>query len=146
MTKKAIVVVFVGMFLTAALSASAQLRGGESAIFFKSGDVIIDRIIDMSSTRLVVGTANSGEFPMRDLWMINYVNENWNFPNERDQMETNEHYIFLKSGDVMSGRIVDFSSAQKVWELATGEKIAPGSIRRIYFSNRVPAGLRNRDN
>jgi hypothetical protein len=146
MTKKAIVFFFVGLFLATAISASAQMRGGESAIFFKSGDVIIDRIIDMSSTRLVVGTANSGEFPMRELWMINYVNENWNFPNERDQMETNEHYIFLRSGDVIAGRIVDFSSAQKVWQLATGESIAPGRIRRIYFSNRVPAGLRDRLN
>jgi hypothetical protein len=146
MTKRTIGVLFVGLFLAAATSASAQLRGGEAAIFFKSGDVIVDKIIDMSSTRLVIGTANNGEFPMRELWMINYVNENWNFPNERDQMETNEHYIFLKSSDVISGKIVDFSSSQLVWQLETGEKIAPGRIRRIYFSKRVPAGLADRDN
>lgn len=146
MNKKMTGVLFVGLFLAAAMSASAQMRNGEAAIFFKSGDVIIDKIIDISSTRLVLETANNGEFPLRELWMINYVNENWNFPNEREQMETNEHYIFLKSGDVISGKIVDFSSEQIVWELETGEKLAPGRIRRIYFSKRVPAGLQDRDN
>jgi exosome complex RNA-binding protein Rrp4 len=145
MNKKMIGVLFVGLFLAAAMSASAQLRNGEAAIFFKSGDVIIDKVIDISSTRLVLETANNGEFPLRDLWMINYVNENWDFPNEREQMETNEHYFFLKSGDVISGKIVDFSSEQIVWELETGEKIAPGRIRRLYFSKRVPAGLQDRD-
>ncbi len=124
-------------------SASAQMRSGEAAIFFRSGDVIIDRVVDISSTRLVLQTANSGEFQLREVWMINYVNDSWDFPGERDQIETNEHYVFLKNGDVISGRITDFSSERFLYQLQTGDEIAPGRIRRIYFSKRVPVGLQD---
>lgn len=143
MNKKLFFLLFVGLTVLAVSTASAQLRAGEAAIFFRSGDVIVDRIIDISSTRLVLETAASGEFPLREVWMINYVNENWDFPNERDQIETNEHYIFLKNGDVLSGRIVDFSSERFVYQLQTGDEIASGRVRRIYFSKRVPAGLQD---
>jgi hypothetical protein len=146
MKKSLFFILTIGVLLASAAMASAQLRAGESAIFFKSGDVVIDRIIDVSSTRLVLQTQNSGEFPLRDVWMINYVNDQWNFPNERNQIETNETYFFLKSGDIISGRIIDFSSRQIVFELEGGEKIQPGRIRRIYFSKRVPAALQNQNN
>jgi hypothetical protein len=131
------------MFVLAVATASAQLRAGESAIFFRSGDVIVDRIVDISSTRHVLQTANSGEFQIREVWMINFVNENWDFPQERDQMETNENYVFLKNGDVISGRLTDFSSTRKVFQLQAGDEIAPGRIRRIYLSRQVPAGLQD---
>jgi hypothetical protein len=124
-------------------SAAAQLRSGEAAIFFRSGDVIIDRIVDISSTRQVLQTANSGEFQVREVWMINYINDSWDFPGERDQIETNEHYFFLKNGDVIAGRLTDFSSTRLVYQLQTGDEIAPGRIRRIYFSKRVPVGLQD---
>ncbi len=119
----------------------ARLRAGEAAIYLRSGDLFVDRITDISSTRLVLETANSGEFALRDVWMVNYINEGWDFPEEREQLETNEHYIFLRDGGVIAGRIVDFSSAQLVYELRSGEKVAPGRIRRIYFSRQVPSGL-----
>jgi hypothetical protein len=141
MSKK-FLLLLVGLVILVA-SASAQLRSGEAAIFFRSGDVIIDRVVDISSTRLVLQTANSGEFQLREVWMINYVNDSWDFPGERDQIETNEHYVFLKNGDVISGRVTDFSSDRLVYQLQTGDEIAPGRIRRIYFSKRVPVGLQD---
>jgi|GEM_PF-1749728 hypothetical protein len=124
----------------------ARLRAGEAAIYLRSGDLFVDRIIDISSTRLVLETANSGEFPLRDVWMVNYINEGWDFPEEREQQETNEHYIFLRDGGVIAGRIIDFSSAQLVYEMRGGEKIAPGRIRRIYFSRQIPSGLAEQEN
>lgn len=140
--KKSIFFTFCGLVLIAGVVFGQRLRSGETAIYFKSGDVIVDKIVDISSERLVLETENNGEFPLRDLWMINFVTEEWNFPNERNLIETNDHYVFLKSGDVSSGRIVDFSSEQRVFEFETGEKFPIGQVRRIYFSKTVPRGLR----
>jgi hypothetical protein len=128
--------------LLAGVVFGQRLRSGEAAVYFKSGDLIVDRIIDISSARLVLETENNGEFPLRDLWMINFVTEEWNFPNERNLIETNDHYVFLRNGDVSSGRIVDFSSEQRVFEFETGEKFPIGQVRRIYFSKTVPRSLR----
>lgn len=140
--KKAIVFGVLVLALAAGVMQAQRLRAGEQAIFLKSGDQIVGSIIDISSTRLVLELADGTEIPLRDLWMINFVNESWDFPQERNLIETNEHYVFLKSGDVASGRIVDMSSEQRVFEFETGEKFAIGQVRRIYFSRNVPRGLR----
>jgi hypothetical protein len=118
------------------------MRNGEAAIYLKSGgDPVIDRISDISSTRLVLETERSGEIPLRDIWMINFINDRWDFPEERKQLETNEHYVFLRNGNVSAGRIVDFSSDRKVFQFEAGEEFPLGQIRRIYFSRNVPNGL-----
>ena len=135
--------VFLGtMLLLASIAAAGQaLRSGETAIYLKSGDLLVDRINDISSTRFVLETANNGEIPLRNIWMINFVNEKWNFPEERDQIETSDHYIFMKNGAVSSGRIVDFSSERRVFEFESGEQFPIGQVRRIYFAKRVPGSL-----
>jgi hypothetical protein len=79
---------------------------------------------------------------LRDLWMVNFVNEQWDFPNERNLIETNEHYIFLKSGDVTSGRVTAFAVDKREFEFESGDKFPIASVRRIYFSKNVPRGLR----
>jgi len=140
--KKTIVLAAVAAVCLGGAVFGQRLRSGEAAIYFKSGDLIIDKVVDISSTRLVLETENNGEFPLRDLWMINFVTEEWNFPDERNLIETNDHYVFLRNGDVSSGRIVDFSSEQRVFEFETGEKFPIGQVRRIYFSKTVPRGLR----
>jgi len=121
--------------------AGQALRSGETAIYMKSGDLLIDRINDISSTRVVLETANNGEIPLRDVWMINFVNDKWDFPEERNQLETNDHYVFLKNGSVSSGRINDFSSDRRVFQFESGEEFPIGQIRRIYFAKRVPGSL-----
>jgi hypothetical protein len=141
MKKTLIVIVFLGLIVFSATTASAQFQNGEAAIFLTNGGVIIDHIVDISSARLVLETRNSGEFALSNIWMINYENDAWDFPNERDQMTTNEHYIFLRNGNIITGRIIDFSSAQIIYELAAGGQVAPANILRIYFSKNVPAGL-----
>jgi hypothetical protein len=140
--KKAVIFGLLALALAAGVVPAQRLRAGEQAIFLKSGDEIVGSIKDISSTRLVLGLADGTEIPLRDLWMINFVNDEWNFPQERNLIETNEHYVFLKSGDVASGRIVDMSSEQRVFEFETGEKFGIGQVRRIYFSRNVPRGLR----
>jgi hypothetical protein len=132
----------VSVFLIAAAAPAGQtLRGGDAAVFMKSGDLLVDRIDDISSARFVLETANNGEIPLRDIWMINFVNEKWDFPEERGQLETSDHYVFLKNGSVSSGRIVDFSSDRRVFQFESGEEFPIGQIRRIYFSKTLPRSL-----
>jgi hypothetical protein len=134
--------VAVSVFLVAAAAPAGQtLRGGDAAVFMKSGDLLVDRIDDISSARFVLETANNGEIPLRDIWMINFVNEKWDFPEERGQLETSDHYVFLKNGSVSSGRIVDFSSDRRVFQFESGEEFPIGQIRRIYFSKTLPRSL-----
>jgi hypothetical protein len=132
----------VSVLLIAAASPAGQtLRGGDAAIYMKSGDLLVDRINDISSARFVLETANNGEIPLRDIWMINFVNEKWDFPDERALLETSDHYVFLKNGSVSTGRIVDFSSDRRVFQFEGGEEFQIGQIRRIYFAKTLPRSL-----
>jgi len=115
-----------------------QLRSGEQCILLKNGDELIRKIVDVSSARLVLELEDGTEIPLRDLWMINFVNTQKDFPREIEQIETAEHYVFLKNGGVSSGKIVDFSSEQRVFEFESGEKFPIGQCRRIYFLKKSP--------
>jgi hypothetical protein len=125
-----------------ATAGQTRMRSGEAAIFFKSGDSIIDKILDISSARLVLETENNGEFPLRDIWMINFIDDGWDFPGERDQMEPRDHYVFLRNEGVSAGRVVDFSSDRRVFQFEGGEEVPIGQVRRIYFSRTSPARSR----
>jgi hypothetical protein len=133
--------VFAVLAGAAVLSGQTRMRSGEATIFLKSGDSIVDKIIDISSERLVLETENNGEFPLRDVWMINFIDDGWNFPPERDQVETRDHYVFLRNGGISSGRIVDFSSDRRVFQFESGEEFPIGQVRRIYFAKNVPGSL-----
>jgi len=124
-----------------ALSAETKMRSGEATVYFKSGDYIIDKIIDISSRRHVLETENSGEYPMNNVWMINFIDDAWDFSAERDQLVTDDHYVFLRNGTISAGKIVDFSSAQRIFQFASGESFPIGQVRRIYFSSSVPSSL-----
>lgn len=132
---------FVLLAGAAALGGQTRMRSGEATIYFRSGDSIIDKILDISSERLVLETENNGDLPLRDLWMINFIDDGWNFPAERDQIETRDHYVFLRNNAVSAGRIVDFSSERRVFQFESGEEFPVGQVRRIYFAKDVPGSL-----
>ena len=129
---------------TLALATQTRMRSGEATIFFRSGDSIIDKILDISSERLVLETENNGAFPLRDIWMINFIDDNWNFPAERDQMEPRDNYVFLRNDAVSAGRIVDFSSDRRVFQFESGEEFPIAQVRRIYFSKNVPNAIQGK--
>ncbi|MCP2605027.1 hypothetical protein NLC29_02605 [Candidatus Aminicenantes bacterium AH-873-B07] len=124
------------------LIQSQTLRANEAAIFLRNGNMVIGKIIDISSTRRVLQLKDGTEIKLINIWMINFINTKWNFPEERRQITTADHYFFLKNGNIIYGRIVDFSTNLRVFELDTGEKIKIGAIRRIYLSKSVPYRLR----
>ena len=141
--KKLIVgVSIISIFLCNGLIFGQSLKPNESAIFLRNGNMIMGEIIDISSTRRVLQLKDGTEIKLTNIWMINFINTKWNFPGERKQIKTADHYFFLKNGSIIYGKIIDFSSNLRVFELDTGKKIKINAIRRIYFSEKVPNQLR----
>jgi len=137
--KKQIIIGFIIIFmLTGSLIRSAPLESGEAVIFLKDGNKIIGEIEDMSSRRLVLELKDGTEVELANIWMINFINTQWNFAKERKEMVTSQHYFFLKDGNIISGKLIDLSKRRKVFELETGEEIGIGSVKRIYLSKEVP--------
>ena len=123
-------------------SAAQRLRAGEQVIYLKNGDKVIGRIADVVPIQLVLQLEDGTGIPFRDLWMINFVNEEWNFPSEQNIIETNEHYVFMKSGDISSGQISGMSKDRGAFLFESGENFPMAQCRRIYFSKTVPRNLR----
>ena len=139
--KKPFIIMMTVLISYGLCSASIQkeeLRAGEAAIFMQGGNMNIGEIGDISRTRLVLQIKDGPEYPLERIWMINFINTDWNFPEERASMEKDEPYIFLKNNDITSGRIIDFSSTRRVFELDTKEEVPIGRIRRIYFTRHLP--------
>jgi hypothetical protein len=123
------------------IDGQTQIKNGEATIYFRNGHRIIDKVVDISNTRLVLETEGHGELPLRDIWMINFDHDGWNFPAERKRVATRDHTIILRNKSVSAGRIVDFSSDRRVFQFEGGEEFPIGQIRRIYFDKNVPSLL-----
>jgi hypothetical protein len=146
----------LAVVLLAATAVRAQMGSGDAAIFFRDGRIIYDRITGIVTANLIVQTTRNGAFPMSGVWLINYMENQWDYPAERGQMRGEGHYIFLRDGNVVSGQIVNFLSEQEAgpnmpwgYKLRTGGQTTiytPGSIGRIYYSNRVPAAFTQNQN
>lgn len=137
--KKQIVVAFLLVFILAGGSIRSQtLKSGEAVIFLNNGEKIIGEIEDISSRRLVLELKDGPEIKLSNIWMINFINEQWHFPQEIAKVETPHHYIFLRNGNITSGKIVDFSSTRRVFEFDSGEEVRFGAVKRIYFTKEVP--------
>jgi hypothetical protein len=140
--KKAALIGLAAMLVGAGPAFAQKLKPGEQAFFLKNGDTQIGEIVEIDTEKSALQLKDGTSILLRDLWMVNFADELWNFPNERDLIETNEHYIFLKSGDVTSGRVTAFAADKREFELESGDKFPIAAVRRIYFSKNVPRGLR----
>jgi hypothetical protein len=140
--KKSALIGLAGWILVIGAAHAQKLKSGEQAFFLKNGDMMIGSIVEINAEKASLMLSDGASIPIRDLWMINFVNEQWNFPNERSLIETNEHYVFLKTGDVTSGRVTAFTADKREFEFEAGDKFPIVSIRRIYFAKSLPRNLR----
>jgi hypothetical protein len=115
-----------------------ELQTGMAAIFMQGGKMNTGVIGDISRTRLVLQLKDGREFSLDRVWMINFINTDWNFPEERARMERDEDYIFFKNNAITSGRIIDFSSTRRVFQLDPPQEVPIGRVRRVYFSRYLP--------
>ncbi len=127
MKLKSLFILLMTVVLTLGLNAA------QSVTFLKDGNKITDVIIDMSSQTGKIEYQNNYKVNRNQVWMINYVDANWDFPNERNQLSNNTDTIFLRDGTVLHDKIVDFSSRRWVWEFARTRAVPESQIKRIYF-------------
>jgi hypothetical protein len=129
----------VGLLLAAgALRGVENLKPGEAAIFYRNGDMIIDEVLGVSSARHVLELKTVPEISLNNLWMVNFIDTEWFHPKELELVGTNQHHIFLKNGEVYSGRIVRYGLNLACFEFESGEKFPIGQVRRIYFTRNIP--------
>jgi len=133
MKKSLVVLGFVLCVVAVGLVQSRPAGAAEDAVFLKDGNMIVGEITDISSDSLIVQFKDGSKIPLMNVAMINCVDRGKDFPDEAEQITTNQHYVFLKNGEVRMGKIVDYSSEQRVFEFATGEKFPHDMVKRVYF-------------
>jgi hypothetical protein len=138
-----ILIVAFGLSLSTGSLAAEELRAGEAAFFLQGGKMVIGEIADLSRTRLVFTLRDGQEIAIHRIWMINFVNTDWNFPEERERMKEDQHYLFFRNDRPTSGKIVDFSH-NRGFEFDTKEAVPMAQVRRIYFTNRLPNEYQSR--
>lgn len=92
---------------------------------------------DIINPQLVFELSDGTEIKFSDIWMINFENSKWDFPQERSQIITSSHYCFLRDGSAASGKIIGYNGNLRFFELDNEKKIAIDSIKRIYFSRNI---------
>ncbi len=127
MTIRKIIIAMVVMWFGMALFA------GQSVTFLKDGRSFTGTIIDISSNTGVVDYQGGTKFHRSEIWMINYEGGDWDFPDERDELAAGVDTVFLRNGQVQSGKIVDFSSRRFVYEFQGGGEVNESAVARIYF-------------
>ena len=132
-----------GLCLSAASSPADKLEAGKAALFLQGGKMVIGEIADLSSTRLVFTLRDGQEIALHRVWMINFVNTDWNFPEERKKLEKDQHYLIFRNERMISGKIIDYSGARG-FQFDTKEEVPIGQVRRIYFTNQFPPAYKSR--
>ncbi|MCP5052630.1 MAG: hypothetical protein GY940_36010 [bacterium] len=140
MKLKSVLIVCIVLLLGVHLTAT------QTAIFLRNGTTVTDTIKDISSRTGQMDLAKSGRMHISQVWMFNYENTNWNFPDERNQLSPNRNLdtIFLRNGQVIHRELVDFSSRRFVFEFRNGGKVHESKIKRIYFRGvKMPGAYNN---
>jgi hypothetical protein len=127
MKLKSFFIILMMVFMAVSLTAM------QSVTFLKDGNKITDVIIDMSSRTGKIEYRNNHKAHRNQAWMINYVDANWDFPNERNQLSNKTDTVFLRDGTVIHDKIVDFSSRRLVWEFMKTRAVPESQVKRIYF-------------
>jgi len=133
--KTKLVVLSVILFMAFTLTAGEKIefKNGQSAMFFKDGGLWVKKIVDMSSRTKKLEFLDDTKINIQKVWMINFLNRTWNYPSERGKLSKKMDTIFLKDGTVYFGKIIDFSSRRRVFELKKDSAIHVSKIKRIYF-------------
>lgn len=138
---KSILLVSVLMMLGMNLSAA------KSVTFLHDGRSFTGTIYDMSSRTGVVEYYGNTKIHRSNIWMINYGDNRWDHPGERRKLSDRADTIFLRNGQIMSVRIVDFSSRRRVYEFQGGGNVHEGQVLRIYFCcTKLPAAYQQNQN
>ncbi len=137
MKKRILMIMVVFAVLATGLTAA------HSYTFLKNGKYIKDTLMDMSRRTGKLEYHSQGRVHWSQVWMINFENNQWNFPNERNQLTGKADGIFLRNGQVMHAIIIDFSSRRRVFEFQQGGSVHESQVARIYFCCDILPGAYN---
>ena len=132
-----------GLCVPAKSLPAEDLEPGKAAFFLRGGEMIIGELGDLSRTRLVFTLRDGREFALSSIWMINFINTDWNFPEERAKMDKDQHYLISRTGRMISGKILDFSHNMG-FEFDNGDRVRLAEVQRIYFTNVFPSAYQDR--
>jgi hypothetical protein len=138
-----IVIMAFGLCLFPKSLPAEDLSAGRAAVFMRDGGMIVGEVVDIASTPLALELRDGQKLPLHQIWMINFVNTEWNFLEERQRLEKDEHYLFFRNDRITSGRIIDLISPL-VFQFDTREEVPMTEIRRIYFTNQLPPAYQSR--
>ncbi|MGB7297111.1 MAG: hypothetical protein WBC70_16120 [Candidatus Aminicenantales bacterium] len=138
-----IVTIGLCVCLSAGSLPAEDLEPGKAALFLQDGQMVIGQIEDLSRTPLILSLKDGREFALQSIWMISFVNTDWNFPKEREKMDKDQHYLIFRNGRMTSGKILDFSHIMG-FQFDTEESVPLAQIRRIYFTSALPPAYQDR--
>lgn len=136
-------IIFLLIFVIGCVFLSGEnqtfFETGKCATFFLDGNTIIDTVNFMSSRSGRLGFVNSGMFKIINIWMVNFISNEWDFPEEREELASAQDTIFLRNGGIIRDRIDTYSTKMKVFRFDNTAPIHISKIKRIYFCcNRLP--------
>jgi|GEM_PF-2420802 len=124
-----LILAVIGMIGLSGINLSAD----QSVTFLHDGSSITDTIVDMSSNTGKVDFRRSPSLHKSRIWMINYENDQWDFPDERGRLSRGTDTIFLRNGQTLNVNVVDFSSRRRMFEFDRGGSVHESKVKRIYF-------------
>lgn len=106
-----------------------------SSSFLVDGRTVEDPLSYLNSRK--TGFTEGLQINTKDLWMINFENNRWNFPSERNQLADDADTIFMKDGEVIHARITGFSKTKGTFSFQDMDPVHESYIKRIYFCCQV---------
>jgi hypothetical protein len=69
----------------------------------------------------------------KDLWMINFIDNKWDFPGERQRLNIRMDTIFMRDGKIIYDNVMDFNESSLTFRLGNKGSVHESEIKRIYF-------------
>lgn len=104
---------------------------GSSTSFIVDGRVVEDSLSYLNSRK--AGFTEGLQINTKDLWMINFENNRWDYPNERNRLAEDSDTLFMKDGEVLYGRITGFNKNNGTFTFRGMDPVHESHIKRIYF-------------
>jgi len=110
-----------------------SLWGNEPITFLQDGTSLTEAINDIRGIRLKIEYVSGQRIPKYKIWMINFIDDNWNFPEERNQVSCQKDTIFLRNGNVLMENIVGYNNIRRIFHIETRGFVRAEEISRIYI-------------
>jgi hypothetical protein len=103
-----------------------------STTFLTDGRIVSHTVVDINKMR--VDFEGDYQVKTQDVWLINFHNANWNFPNERKQLRAGTCTIILTNGKVIYQNVTDYDARRSGRiHMENNTYIHVSAVKRIYF-------------